>query len=92
MTSTRYAAIHPRFPVASLAQAWGPSLQEALLEAKGLQAVVGQPVKVMTRTVVSTTTYEDVITLGDTSRTTANGEHCAEFEENGSCIHSDHTN
>lgn len=22
---------------------------------------------------------------------TANGEHCAEFEENGSCIHSDHT-
>lgn len=92
MTRTQYAAIHPRFPVASLAQVWVKSLPEALLEAKGLQAVVGRPVKVMTRTVVSTTTYEDVITLGDTSRTTANGEHCAEFEENGSCIHSDHTN
>lgn len=25
------------------------------------------------------------------SRRTANGEECAEFEENGSCIHSDHT-
>lgn len=24
-------------------------------------------------------------------RSTANGEECAEFEENGSCIHSDHT-
>lgn len=66
-TSTRYAAIHPRFPVGSLAQVWVASLPEALLEAKTLQAVVGRPVKVMVRTVVSTSTYEDVITLDATS-------------------------
>lgn len=93
-TSTRYAAIHPRFPVASLAQVWVPSLPEALLEAKNLQAALNLPVTVMVRTVVSTSTYEEVINIPATSLapTTANGEHCAEFEENGSCIHSDHTN
>jgi len=65
-TRTQYAAIHPRFPVASLAQVWGPSLPEALLEAKALQTVVGQPVKVMIRTTVTTQTYEDVVELAAT--------------------------
>jgi hypothetical protein len=67
-TSTRYAAIHPRFPVGSLAQNWVPSLPEALLNAAEVHKVVGRPVQVMSRTVTSTSTYEDLIVIGDTSR------------------------
>lgn len=70
-TSTRYAAIHPRFPVHSMAQVWVPSLPEALLHAAELVKVVGQPVQVMSRVVTSTSVFGDVITIGDTAQVTA---------------------
>lgn len=91
-TRTQYAAIHPRFPVGSLAQVWVKGLPEALLHAAEVHKAINEPIRVMSRTTVTVTDFEDVITIGGTPPGTANGERCAEFEENGSCIHSDHTN
>ena len=67
-TRTQYAAIHPRFPVVSLAQSWGPSLTMALADAENMRQIIGMPVKVMRRTVVTETVFEDVTTPSDAER------------------------
>lgn len=66
-TTTRYAAIHPRFPVQSLAQVWVKELPEALSNAADLQSLFSRPVTVMVRTEVRTTTFEEVVAFPATS-------------------------
>lgn len=48
-TVTEYAAIHPRFPLASKAHAWTTSRDEAVEWATAMAAAVGQPVRVSAR-------------------------------------------
>jgi len=54
---TEYAAIHPAFPVGSLAQAWTDSRETAVEWATSMGKVTGFPVRVMSREVTTRIDY-----------------------------------
>lgn len=64
-TRTQYAAIHPRFPVISMAQEWQASATLALASAEELRKIVGRPVRIMSRTTVTVTDYAEVMAIAD---------------------------